>query len=278
MTLVERPSRKTPKLGDVLEIDTPIGLAYLHFTHRHPEGKEVVRVLPGTYEARPEDIAGLAEQRDGYFVITVVRVGVREGLMRIAGHAPVPAWAQPFPIFKWDLPGGPWGPAKWRIWDGTRVRAVFVDLPPDLQRLPTRSSVMPPLLAERIARGWRPEHDCLPPPEGTRPPDYFDPPPSRDGGQASPVEGPRARTADPMRTRHYLYFATAAAARSAATALARPGTGSEVRRSERWLLLVSVPYAGPSRDEEDEERLRQLADEFGGEYDGLEHEFGQVAN
>ena len=46
--------------GDVVEIRTPNGLAYVQVTHRHPSYPEVVRALSGLHEGRPDDPGALA--------------------------------------------------------------------------------------------------------------------------------------------------------------------------------------------------------------------------
>ena len=61
MSPVQRRRRKRsrPKIGDVIEIATPKGFAYAQFTHDHPMGGEVLRILPGLYASRPNDLASL---------------------------------------------------------------------------------------------------------------------------------------------------------------------------------------------------------------------------
>ena len=45
--------RKRPRIGDVVEISTPRGLAYAQFTHKHdapPKFGALIRVAPGYYD------------------------------------------------------------------------------------------------------------------------------------------------------------------------------------------------------------------------------------
>ena len=75
------PTRKRPKLGDVIEIATPQGFAYAQYTHRYdkpPRWVSLLRILPGLFESRPTDLSTLVQQRERFFVFfpLVPRSGV----------------------------------------------------------------------------------------------------------------------------------------------------------------------------------------------------------
>ncbi len=59
--------KKRAEIGDVCEIRTPAGLAYVQYTHPHPSMGQLVRVLPGLYAGRP-DVRELAQQKELYFI------------------------------------------------------------------------------------------------------------------------------------------------------------------------------------------------------------------
>lgn len=236
--------RRVPDIGDILEVETSGGLAYLQLTHRHPKGEEVVRVLPGVFAERPSDLSSLAVDRERYVVITPVRAAVREGMMRIAGHAIVPHWATTFPLFKWWLPRVGERPGVWRIWNGSRILRVASELPPELQRLPTRSSIMPLTLTDRITEGWSPVDDYT----------------TAESTSGAPV----ARS---VSTRHYLYFQTQTDALGAEAAMLNAGMRTEAREADgKWLVVALDDGVGRLS-----ELAMRVAEEHDGDYDGVEH-------
>jgi hypothetical protein len=57
--------RVRPQIGDVIEIPTPRELAYAQYTQEHrepPRHGSLLRVLPGLYGRRPDDLRTLVEQ------------------------------------------------------------------------------------------------------------------------------------------------------------------------------------------------------------------------
>ncbi len=44
------------RIGDVIEIPTAKGLVYAQFSHNHVRYGMLLRILPGFFEARPEDL------------------------------------------------------------------------------------------------------------------------------------------------------------------------------------------------------------------------------
>jgi ribosomal protein L34E len=64
-------TRRRPRIGDVIEIETPKGLAYAQYTYKHdtpPRYGALLRVLPGLYEARPSDFSDLVQQDERFYV------------------------------------------------------------------------------------------------------------------------------------------------------------------------------------------------------------------
>jgi hypothetical protein len=151
--------RTRPRIGDVIEIETPKGLAYAHYTHRHrepPRYGSLLRVLPGLHERRPSDFARIVEQDDRFSVFFPLGAAANRRLVRIVANEVIPDAKQAFPVFRSRaIIGDRVGP--WHIWDGkvdrlarrrdrwTRhaVRAVWNDT----------------LLINRIASGWSPDDD-----------------------------------------------------------------------------------------------------------------------
>jgi hypothetical protein len=137
-------SAKRAKLGDILEIATPRGYGYCQYTHKHPEMGQLIRVLPGLYEARPNDPSALASLAERYFIFFPVSLAVSRDLVRIVANATIPTHAIPFPLFKSGRPH------KWWLWDGEREWRIG-ELLPDQRKLSVRQVWGPAILASRIA-------------------------------------------------------------------------------------------------------------------------------
>ncbi len=59
--------RKRARPGDILEVSTPRGLAYIHYTARHSEYGDAIRGLPGFFATRPVGFTALASSPEAYF-------------------------------------------------------------------------------------------------------------------------------------------------------------------------------------------------------------------
>ena len=160
-----RRKRQRPKIGDVIEFATPQGFAYAQFTHDHPMDGAVVRVLPGLYASRPNDLAALVRQRERYVSFYLLRPALRDDEIEVAivGQFPIPARNRPFPLFRSPmLPDPITGETPfWTLWDEQRKWQVKQlteaqrDLPPD--GIPSH-----PLFIEQIVSGWQPRDDPIP--------------------------------------------------------------------------------------------------------------------
>jgi hypothetical protein len=65
--------------GDLVEITTPDGLAYVHVHQRPPSYPPILRILPGLHAGRPEEPARLLNDPDG----TLAMVPLAEVLERL---------------------------------------------------------------------------------------------------------------------------------------------------------------------------------------------------
>ena len=115
------------KVGDVIEILTSKGLAYVQYTHYHkdpPVYGSLIRVLQGFYEERPskERLAKMVKMSHRFQTFCPVHYGVNIGDWERVGNFPVPEFAQNFPIFKGtnSLPNDDPEEAIWWLWDGKK--------------------------------------------------------------------------------------------------------------------------------------------------------------
>src|SRR6185437_15696842 len=153
-------------IGDIFEIQTPIGLVYGQYTHPAEDMGELIRLLPGTYITRPKDFASLARQKELYFVFFTLELGLRAKQVEIVSNQPVPEWAREFPAMR--KPGAMDDAGRtlnWTIGHGLRLytvadaqRALHVrELTPEQRRLSITVLMSPKALTKAIIEGWTPE-------------------------------------------------------------------------------------------------------------------------
>jgi hypothetical protein len=154
--------RTRPRIGDVIEIETPKGLAYAHYTHEHrgtPRHGSLLRVLPGLYETRPFDFAGLVDRDERFSVFFPLGAATNRNIVRIVANEAISETKRPFPIFRSRMVSRLGVAGPWWIWDGNK------------ERLARRRDRWTPraihavwndtLLIERIASGWSPDDDPM---------------------------------------------------------------------------------------------------------------------
>ncbi len=70
---------KKTEIGDVLEIPTKLGLAYVQFSHYHekpPRMGAVIRVLPGFFPEQPKEFQAIADKEERYYTFFPVQAAV----------------------------------------------------------------------------------------------------------------------------------------------------------------------------------------------------------
>jgi len=156
-------SRVRSRIGDVIEIPTPKGLAYAQFTHKHdtpPRYGSLLRVLPGLFPQRPSDFSELLSQPPVFTTFFPLGAACNRGIVRIVASEPIPSHSASFPVFRnWhrDRNGKRAGP--WFLWDGLREWRAERLSPEQLREYPPLGVWNDNLLVERILAGWRHEHD-----------------------------------------------------------------------------------------------------------------------
>lgn len=151
--------RKRPKIGDVIEIETPKGLAYAQYIHKHdkpPKYGALMRVLPGLYKSRPSEFAKLVHQPERFFVFFPLGAAVSRGIVQIVASEDVPVWAHRFPLMR--MAGGRDRSGRvlnWWLWDGEREWKVE-KLTEEQRNLSIAQVWNDTMLIERIAEGWSP--------------------------------------------------------------------------------------------------------------------------
>ncbi len=74
------------KTGDIFEIKTSKGKAYLHYIFKDETNGDLVRVLPGLYYDQPDDIEGLASEDESFLVFFPLSAANRKKIVEKVGH------------------------------------------------------------------------------------------------------------------------------------------------------------------------------------------------
>src|ERR1700746_286370 len=116
--------RGRPRIGDVIEIPTPKGLAYAQFTHKHdvpPHYGALLRVLPGLLPMRPSDFSELVGRPPIFVTFFPLGAACNRDIVHVVASEAIPPHSSSFPIFRnshRDKAGKRAGP--WFLWDGKR--------------------------------------------------------------------------------------------------------------------------------------------------------------
>lgn len=157
------PSERTrPQIGDVIEFETPAGLAYAQFTLHYtapPRYGALLRVLPGLFPKCPSDFGSLVQQRERFSTFFPLGAACARGIVRIVANEPVPERASGLPLMR--MAGGMRRDGRvlnWWLWDGEREWPV--DALTEKERELSILEVMnDTALVDRIASGWSPRDE-----------------------------------------------------------------------------------------------------------------------
>lgn len=145
-----------PVRGDVFEISTPHGKAYLQYVNYDADMGEFIRILPGTYQEQPS-IDTLMAQAERFATFFPLGAALRRGIVRWVAKADWPPEHDRFPTLR--SPGYV-NPStgkieNWWLWDGAKSWRVD-SLTEAERRLSLKSIMNDTLLIERIVSGWQP--------------------------------------------------------------------------------------------------------------------------
>jgi hypothetical protein len=86
---------KKIKLGDIFQINTPKGQAYLHYICKDPSLGHLVRILPGMYLERPANFDKLAGSNADYMIFFPLSVANKRKIVENVGFYPATGFDKP---------------------------------------------------------------------------------------------------------------------------------------------------------------------------------------
>jgi hypothetical protein len=160
VTLVSNMTRKRKiQIGDTIEIPTSKGLAYAQYSHNHPRYGALLRILPGTFATRPDELERLVCQPEVFVTFFPLQAALNKGIFEVVSNFSVPESAKNLPLFRTGVIDPKTGRVKvWWLWDGQREWRVG-DISREQRKLPFREIWNDTLLIERIESGWTPYTD-----------------------------------------------------------------------------------------------------------------------
>ena len=151
---------KRIRIGDVVQVTTPRGFAYAHYSHKHAMFGSLLRILSGLYSEVPGDLVELTHKLPRFVTFFPLQAAVSRGIVDVVGNVPLPAAAQPFPLFRAAMRDPATGKVSaWWLWDGLREWRLD-QLSAEQLSLPIREIVNDTLLVERIVSDWTPQRDA----------------------------------------------------------------------------------------------------------------------
>jgi hypothetical protein len=155
---------RKPQIGDVAEIKTQHGLAYVQYSLDGKGDGEIVRVLPGLYNSRPR-LESLVLERELYFVFYTLAFAIRKREAEIVCNLPLPKWAESEPLMRHASGRTRQGKITgWRIVPALSPLTVdFLIRTPVLRELTQEQESLSirhiwphPVMVKELARGWTP--------------------------------------------------------------------------------------------------------------------------
>lgn len=144
---------KRIKLGDVFEINTPKGKAYLHYIYKHETLGALIRVLSGLYTDRPLDFEMLVSSKERYMISFPLSVANNRNIVERVSSYPADNFDMPRFMRDWHIISGEF--LGWHIVDTeTLQRQLVKNLTTEQKKLSPYGIWNDTLLIERLADDW----------------------------------------------------------------------------------------------------------------------------
>jgi hypothetical protein len=146
------------KLGDVFEIQTSIGLAYVQYTHDEGSYGELIRVFDEVHSKRPHEFSQMVRGRVRFSTFFPVSAALRQKLVKRVSNEAISAENREFPWFRYGIPH----PAsrkveKWFLWRGGDEYVPIENFTDEHRRLSVLGCWNFAMLVERLQEDWQPQ-------------------------------------------------------------------------------------------------------------------------
>lgn len=141
------------KLGDIFEIETPKGKAYLHYIFKTKSGIDLIRVLQGLYQELPENFGDLVRSKERYMIFFPLGAANYRKIVKRVGFYPADEFEKPqYMRTEHSMPGV----TAWDIVDtDTWKRRVVKELTPEQIQLSDWAGWNDTLLIKRLIDDWK---------------------------------------------------------------------------------------------------------------------------
>ncbi len=145
------------KIGDIFEIKTPLGKAYLHYIYKDNIIGELIRVIPGLYSERPIIFDDLVTLRERYIISFPLAVANKQKIVEQVGYYSAAKYRKPkFMRTEHNVRGKLMG---WHIVDTENWHRQLVEnLSPEQKKLSPWGIWNDTLLIENLINDWRLEN------------------------------------------------------------------------------------------------------------------------
>ncbi|MET4104059.1 MAG: hypothetical protein ACU0CB_13275 [Roseovarius sp.] len=141
--------------GDIVEVETPKGLAYVQLTHTHPSYPPVVKFLSGPYKSRPENVTVLATEESPMAMVPLSGVLKKLGLKHSrVENVEIPRGERKFPTFRMPIRGKKGEIIYWWFWDGQGL-TFSTELMETQEKLPMREVMSSDRFLEQLVADAR---------------------------------------------------------------------------------------------------------------------------
>ena len=135
--------------GEIFEIKTSKGLAYLHYFHLDSNKISWLRVLPGLYTERPDNLEELAATKEKYIVQFMIGIAYHRKYVEKVGFYPVDSFEKPLLMRSPEWRKGEF--LGWYIINtDTLYRNLFKELTSEQKQLSDWGIWSYPLLLDRL--------------------------------------------------------------------------------------------------------------------------------
>ena len=156
---MENKPAKSVKIGNIYEIETPVGYFYIQYVHFDKLMGYLVRLIDGRFDYEQTDFEMLAGIPTKYMFFYALPACVKLAFCKFICNAPVPNADKKMPTSVNQMHVPKDAPAKWEIIapDGG-VRHVY-QLTESQKNLPISSIPGHPIVLRRLVDGWTPTLD-----------------------------------------------------------------------------------------------------------------------